>query len=78
MARDAVPQAKELPQERLLDLSEQRHVRAILAAGQYGAECDQQDLMQIMAGIILPRISDFGKAGDELFHDRASALRPTG
>src|SRR3954467_6545262 len=34
--------------------AEQRHVRAILAAGQYGAERDQQQFMQIMAGIILP------------------------
>src|SRR4051812_950430 len=29
MARDAVPQAQELPQERFLDRAEQRHVRAI-------------------------------------------------
>src|SRR3954467_11170878 len=54
MARDAVPQAQELPQERFLDRAEQRHVRAILAAGQSGAERDQQQFMQIMAGIILP------------------------
>src|SRR3954454_18836222 len=53
MAMDAVPQAQELPQERFLDRAEQRHVRAILAAGQYGAERDQQQFMQIMAGIIL-------------------------
>src|SRR4051794_41400087 len=76
MARDAVPQAQELPQERFLDRAEQRHVRAILAAGQYGAERDQQQLMQIMAGIILPRVNDLGKAGDEFFHGRASTLNP--
>src|SRR3954464_520783 len=76
MARDAVPQAQELPQERLLDRAEQRHVRAILAAGQYGAERDQQQFMQIMAGIILPRVNDLGKAGDEFFHGRASTLNP--
>src|SRR3954467_2650917 len=76
MARDAVPQAQELPQERFLDRAEQRHVRAILAAGQYGAERDQQQFMQIMAGIILPRVNDRGKAGDEFFHGRASTLNP--
>src|SRR5688500_3482084 len=76
MARDAVPQAQELPQERFLDRAEQRHVRAILAAGQYGAARDQQQFMQIMAGIILPRVNDLGKAGDEFFHGRASTLNP--
>src|SRR5215217_8470912 len=76
MARDAVPQAQELPQERFLDRAEQRHVRAILAAGQYGAERDQQQFMQIMAGIVLPRVNDLGKAGDEVFHGRASTLNP--
>src|SRR4051812_19134746 len=76
MAGDAVPQAQELPQERFLDRAEQRHVRAILAAGQYGAERDQQQFMQIMAGIILPGGQDLGKAGDEFFHGRASTLNP--
>ena len=32
--------------------------------------------MQIMAGIILPRVNDLGKAGDEFFHGRASTLNP--
>src|SRR3954467_7765596 len=32
--------------------------------------------MQIMAGIILPRGNDRGKAGDEFFHGRASTLNP--
>src|SRR4051812_35784074 len=76
MAGDAVPQAQELPQERFLDRAEQRHVRAILAAGQYGAERDQQQFMQIMAGIILPRGNDLRKAGDEIFHGRGSTLNP--
>src|SRR4051812_36436250 len=76
MAGDAVPQAQELPQERFLDRAEQRHVRAILAAGQYGAERDQQQFMQIMAGIILPGGNDLGKTRDEIFHGRASTLNP--
>src|SRR5215212_6859246 len=29
-----------------------------------------------MAGIILPRVNDLGKAGDEFFHGRASTLNP--
>src|SRR4051794_41259963 len=74
MARDAVPQAQELPQERFLDRAEQRHVRAILAAGQYGAERDQQQFMQIMAGIFLPRGNDLGQAGGEIFPCRGSTL----
>jgi len=77
VARDAVPQTQELPQERRLDLAKQRHVRTVLAAGQHGAERDQQQFMQVMAGVILPRVNDLGKAGDELFHGRASTLNPT-
>ncbi len=68
MAGDPVPQAKELPRERLLGRAEQRHVRAILAAAQHGAERDQKQFVQVVAGIIPPRVSDFGKTGDELFH----------
>src|SRR3712207_4857331 len=76
LLRDAVPQAQELPQERFLDRAEQRHVRAILAAGPDGAEGNQQQFMQIMAGINLPRVNDLGKAGDKFFQDRASSLNP--
>lgn len=76
VAGDAVPQAKELPQERLLNFADQRHVRAVLAAGQHGAECDQQKLMQVVAGILPPGIDDLGEAGDEFFHSRASTLNP--
>lgn len=32
VAGNAVPQAQKLPQERFLDLAEQRHVRTVLAA----------------------------------------------
>src|SRR4051812_49615577 len=76
MARDAVPQAQELPQERFLDRAEQRHVRAILAAGQYGAERDQQQFMQIMAGLILPRGHEPGQPGDRYFLATAAKLHP--
>jgi hypothetical protein len=33
--------------------------------------------MQIMAGIVLPRVGHIGKAGDKLFHRVASWLNPT-
>jgi hypothetical protein len=47
------------------------------AAGQYRAQRDQQQFMQIVASIILPGINDIGKAGDELFHDDGPTLNPT-
>jgi hypothetical protein len=45
-ARNAMPQVQELPQERPVELAEKRRVRAILAAGQHGAERNQQQLIQ--------------------------------
>src|SRR3954453_16706767 len=63
MARDAETQLEELPQERLLGLTEQRHVRAILAAAQHGAQRDHQDLMQVVPRILLPGVDHLGKAG---------------
>ena len=41
------------------------------------AERDQQQLMQAV-GLILPRVSDFGKPGDELFHEHGLSLNPIG
>ncbi len=76
VARDAVPQAQELPQERCLELAKQRHVRTVLGPDQDGEERDQQQLMQVMAGIILPRVDNLGEAGDELFRCGASTLKP--
>ena len=67
-------QAQKLAQVRRFDLPEQRHVRAILAAGQHSAERDHQQLMQVVAGIVLSWVHNLGKAGDELFHRAASAL----
>src|SRR3954464_13607794 len=74
MAGSAMPQAQILAQVRRFDLSEQRHVRAILAARQQSAERDHQQLMQVVAGIVLPWVHNLGEAGDELFHGAASAL----
>src|SRR4051812_27454044 len=77
MAGRAMPQAQKLAQVRRFDLSEQRHVRAILAARQQSAERDHQQLMQVVAGIVLPWGHNLGEAGDELFHMAASALHCT-
>src|SRR3982751_2837001 len=74
MAGGAMAQAQKLAQVRRFDLSEQRHCRAILAARQQGAECDHQQLMQVVAGIVPSWVHNLGKAGDELFHRVASAL----
>src|SRR3954464_10055155 len=74
MAGSAMTQAQKLAQVRRFDLSEQRHVRAILAVRQQSAERNHQQLMQIVAGIVLSWVHNLGKAGDELFHRAASAL----
>jgi len=84
MAGNAMAQAKELTQarakrcerERRLGVAKQPHVRAILASAQHGAERNQQDLMQVVADILLPRVADLGKTGDEIFHLTASTLTP--
>src|SRR5918997_158692 len=67
MAGRAMTQAQKLAQVRRFDLSEQRHVRAILAARQQSAERDHQQLMQVVAGFVLPWVHNLGQAGDELF-----------
>jgi hypothetical protein len=77
VAGNAVLEGEKLPQERLFCLTEQRHVGAILAAAQHGAQRNHQNLMQVMAGIVLPRIGELGKAGGKLFHRAASGLNPT-
>src|SRR5215213_4584963 len=77
MAGRAMTQAQKLAQVRRFDLSEQRHVRAILAARQQSAERNHQQLMQIVPGIVLSWVHNLGKAGDELFHGAASALNCT-
>ena len=48
MARDAMVQPQELAQKRLLRATEQRHIRAVLAAAQHCAEGNHQNLLQIV------------------------------
>src|SRR5215213_6367621 len=74
MAGRAMTQAQKLAQVRRFDLPEQRHVRAILATRQQSAERNHQQLMQVVASIVLSWVQNLGKAGDERFHRTASAL----
>src|SRR4051812_28367876 len=74
MAGNAVTQTQKLAQERLFYLPEQRHVRAILAARQHGAERDHQQFMQVVAGIVVSWAHTPAKAGDDLSQGAASAL----
>ncbi len=69
-------QAEELPQERLLGVAKQFHVRAIFASAQHGAERDHQDLMQVVADILLPRVANPSKTGDQILHLTDSTLTP--
>src|SRR4051812_47631934 len=78
MTGRAMTQAQKLAQVRRFDLSEQRHVRAILAARQQSAERDYQQLMQIVAGIVLSWVHNLGKAGDELSYPLISGMDPAG
>jgi hypothetical protein len=68
VARDAVAQRQELPEERRLVPTEQGHVRAVLGAAQHGAEGDQQDFVQIVPCVGRARILQVIEAGDELLH----------
>jgi hypothetical protein len=66
MARDTVLQAQKLTQKSPLGPAKDRHVRAILATAQHGAESDNQNLIEVVADILLPRIGNLGETGDEL------------
>jgi hypothetical protein len=68
VARDAMVQAQELPQERLLRLPEQRHVRAVLAAAEHRAERDDQQLVQVVTGIRAARVVNTREARNEILH----------
>ena len=54
---------QELRQERHLGPTKHRHIRAVLAAAQEGAEADHQDFVQIMPRVGLARVLQLGKAG---------------
>jgi hypothetical protein len=71
-----MPQAQKLPQERLLGLAEQGHVRAILAAAEHCAERDDQNLVQIVPDVLLPGVGDLRKARNKLLHETPPKLNP--
>src|SRR3954471_12458043 len=69
VAGDAVFQGQELAQERLLGLSEQRHVRAVLAPAQHGAQGNHQDGVQIVKpGVARPWVLQIRKDRPKSFH----------
>ena len=53
VARNAMAEAEELAQERLLGLAEQLHVTAALGATQHSRESDDQDLEQVVPRIVV-------------------------
>ena len=71
-----VLEGRKLAKQRLLGLAEQRHVGAVLATAQHGAQCDHQDLMQVVTNVVLPWIGDRGKAGDKFFPWTAPEMNP--
>src|SRR5215216_2942838 len=68
----AVRQSEKLPQETLLQLPEQRHVGAALAATQHRAQGDHQDLPeQVALGIAPAWILKRCKSSRQPLHDTA-------
>src|SRR3954451_22712932 len=69
VAGNAVLQGQELAQERLFSLSEQGHVRAVLAPAQHGAQGNHQDGVQIVKpGVARPWVLQIRKDRPKSFH----------
>jgi hypothetical protein len=77
MTGDRVLEAQKLTQKGLFGPAKDFHVRAILATAQHGAEGDNQNLMEVVTDILLPRVGNLGEAGDELVHAGAPRLNPS-
>src|SRR3712207_1050677 len=71
MAGNAVPQAQELAQEGLLGPPEQGHVGAILTPAQHCAQGDDEDVVQIVARVVLARVLQPFENLCKLLHDTA-------
>src|SRR3954464_8854508 len=65
VARDAVAQAQERAEVVVLGAAKQSHVGAVLGATEHGTEGDQQDLVQVVAGVVGAWVVQIGKAGRE-------------
>src|ERR1035437_8742989 len=76
MAGSAVLQAEKLAQERPFRAAERLHVGTVLAATQQGAKGDEQNFVKIVADVVLPRVRDLGKSGDERFHKGGPRVNP--
>jgi hypothetical protein len=78
VAGNAVLQGQELAQEWLLGLSEQGHVRAVLAPAQHGAQSHDQDFVQIVKpGVTGPWILQIRKDRPKSFHRSALPIPST-
>ena len=77
VAGDAVLQTQELAQERPFGPAKGLHVGAVFATAQHAAEGDDQNLVKVVADVILPGVGDLGETRDELFHAGAPGLNPS-
>jgi len=68
VARDAVLEIEESPEESFLGSPEQGHVRTILRAAKHRTERNQKKFVKIMPRIILTWIFESSKTGEKLFH----------
>ena len=59
---------QKLPQEWFLGVAEQRHVGAVFAPAEHGAEGDHQDLVQIMPRVVLTRVLKLRKTPNKPLH----------
>ena len=76
VAGDAVLQAQELAQERPFGPAKDLHIRAVFATAQQAAQRDDQNLVEVVANVILPGVRDLGETRDELFHAGQPWLNP--
>src|SRR6202140_3506308 len=74
VARDAMLQPKEKPQQPFLRMPEVRHIRARLRSAQRRRQRDEQHLQQIVPGIVRARVRQPPKGLLELLHPTPSMI----
>jgi hypothetical protein len=65
---DAVLQTQVLALERPFGPAKRLHVGAVFATAQQTAQREDQNLVEVVADVNLPRVRDLGETRDELFH----------
>jgi len=65
---NAVLQAQEPPQQQLLGTAETLHIRGTLGPAQHGGQSDEQDVQQIVACVVRPRIAQPSENLPEFAH----------